>query len=173
MTSTTPPTSTGCHEAAPAGGEEELSAKSRALPMSIDRQTRQAKAGHVMTGQTAADDLRGTGVVNGCGTETVEAEDRLLVGVVDGEERLRPAAFMTLSGVAAKELIQGLVATVEGFAVMRFANCLFVPGLQTHRSFVYRRFGNARAAVRSLAFGAGGFSSKSRTLRLSLVESCT
>lgn len=80
-----------------------------------------------MTGQAAPYDLRGTGVVNGCGTKTVEAENRFLVVIVNGEESLRTTTFMALSGVAAKKFIQGLVATVEGFPIMRLADCLFVP----------------------------------------------
>src|ERR1039457_2060643 len=45
---------------------------------------------------------------------------------------------------------------------------LFVPCRRNHD-----RRGSARAAARNLAFGAGGFSSRSRTRRLSRAESCT
>jgi hypothetical protein len=66
------------------------------------------------------------------------------------------------------ELIQRFVAAVEEFPIMSLADRFFVP-----RDHDYRRFGRARAAASSLAFGAGGFSSRSRTRKLFLSESCT
>jgi hypothetical protein len=54
-------------------------------------------------------------------------------------------------------------ATIEGLPVVGFADRLFVPRRDTHI-----RPGSARAAASSLAFGAGGFSSRSGTRRLSL-----
>jgi hypothetical protein len=76
--------------------------------------------------------------------------------------------LMALASVTAQEFIQRFFAAVERFPIMFLADWLFVP-----RRHNQDRFGNARAAARSFAFGAGGFSSKSRTLKLSLRESCT
>jgi hypothetical protein len=83
------------------------------------------------------------------GLRLVVAENRFIVGIVNRKERFGTAQFVAHTGVTSQEFIQ------------------FAPW---HN---YDRFGNARAAASSFAFGAGGFSSKLRTRKLSLSESCT
>ncbi len=94
----------------------------------------------------------------------------LLLGIVDREERFRAAQVVALAGVAAQEFIQRFFAAVEGFAIMLLGDRLFVP---RRHDLCYVGFGNARAAASSFALGAGGFSSRSRTRKLSRSESCT
>jgi hypothetical protein len=65
-----------------------------------------------------------------------------------------------------QELIQRFFAAVERFPIVLLSNRFSVPC--GHR---FECLTNARAAARILAFGAGGFSSRSRTRRLSLPES--
>ena len=75
---------------------------------------------------------------------------------------------MALARVTAQEFIKRFFAAVERFPIMLLSNQLFVPCC--HR---FECLGNARAAARILAFGTGGFSSRSRTRILSLPESRT
>jgi hypothetical protein len=75
---------------------------------------------------------------------------------------------VAFAGAAAQKFIQRFFAAVEGLASMFLVDRLFMP---CHHD--YYRFGNARAAASSFAFGAGGFSSKLRTRKLSRPESCT
>jgi hypothetical protein len=66
-------------------------------------------------------------------------------------------------GRSGAEFIQRFFAAVEGLASMFLVDRLFVPCRHD-----YYRFGNARAAASSFALGAGGFSSKLRTRKLSV-----
>jgi hypothetical protein len=75
---------------------------------------------------------------------------------------------VAFAGVAAQEFIQGFFTAIERLAIVFFVDWLFVPP-----SHDYYRFGNARAAASSFAVGAGGFSSKLRTRKLSLPDNCT
>jgi hypothetical protein len=75
---------------------------------------------------------------------------------------------VALAGVAAQEFIQRFFAAIERFPIVFLADRLLVPC-----GHDYERFGKARAAARSLAFGAGGFSSSLRIRKLSRPESCT
>ena len=74
--------------------------------------------------------------------------------------------FMTLQGVALQEIIHRQIATIEGLSIMAFQDRLFVPGGRDHAR-LHVRFSSAAMAARNLAFGAGGFSSKFSTKRLS------
>ena len=107
-------------------------------------------------------------MVNRRGAQAIEAENGFVVCIVNRKERFRAAQLVALAGVTAQEFIQGFLATVECFPIMLLVNRFFVPCRHD-----YYRFGNTRAAARSFAFGAGGFSSKSRTRKLSLSERCT
>ena len=124
--------------------EQKLSAKSLTLQPAIHSQAGQAKARHVMACKPASNDLRRAGIVNRGGAQAIETENGFVVGIVNRKEGFRSAQFVALAGVTAQEFVQ------------RFG-----------------RYGNAQAAVRSLEFGAGGFSSQSRTRKLSLSETCT
>ena len=121
-----------------------------------------------MACQPAPYDLRRSGIVNRGWAQTIEAENGLVVRIVDRKECFRAAQLVALAGVTAQEFIQRFFAAVERFPVMFLADRLFVP-----RRHDEDRFGNARAAARSFAFGAGGFSSRFRTLKLSLSDSRT
>ena len=121
-----------------------------------------------MARQPAADDARRPGIVNRGGAQTIETENGFVARIVDRKERLRTSKLVALTGVTAQEFVQRFLAAVERFPIMFLADRLFVPCRQDRY-----RFGNARAAARSLRFGAGGCSSKSRTRKLSLSESRT
>ena len=121
-----------------------------------------------MTGQAAFYDFRRPGIFNRGRAQAVKTENGLIVAVVNREEGFRRAQIVALAGVTAQEFIQRVLSAVERIAIMFLADRLFVPSRHD-----YVRFGNARAAASSFAFGAGGFSSRSRTLKLSLPESCT
>ena len=161
-------------QAASACREQKLSADSLALQSAIHSQARQAEARHIMACQPAPYDLRRLGVVDRCGAQTVEAENGFIAGVigvitgVNRKKSFRAAPFVALAGVTAQEFVQRFFAAFETFPVMLLANRLFVP-----RGHDYGRLCKARAAASSFALGAGGFSSRSRTRRLSLSESCT
>jgi len=108
--------------------------------------------------QAAPYDLRRLGIVNRCGAQAVEAEEGFVVGIVNRKERLRAAQFVAPAGITAREFTQRFFAAVERFRIVILVDRLVVP-----RRHDYDRFGNARAAASSLVFGAGGFSSRSRT----------
>src|SRR6185312_9421015 len=76
--------------------------------------------------------------------------------------RLGAAQLMVLAGVTAQEIIKRRLAAVERTPIVSFADRLFMPGSDRHA-----RGGNARAAANNRVFGGGGFSSNSRTRRLS------
>lgn len=156
-------------QAASARREQKLSANSLPLEPAIDSQARQAEARYIIVCQPAPYDLRCPGIVNRGWTQTIEAENSFVAGVVDRKERFCTAPVVALAGVTAQEFIQRFFAAVEGFAIMSFADRLLVPCRHDYD----RRFGKARAAASSFAFGAGGFSNRSRTRKLSLAESCT
>ena len=118
-----------------------------------------------MARQTTPNDLRRAGIFEGRGGETIEAENGFVI--VNRQERFGTAQLVALAGVTAQEVIQRFFATVKRFPIVLLADRLFVP---CHHDD--DRLGNARAAARSFAFGAGGFSSKSRTRKLSLAETC-
>src|SRR5712691_1406940 len=134
------------------------------LEPTIHSEARQAEAWHVMTRQPAPYNLRRPGIVNRDGAQTIKSENGF-AGIVNRKESFRAAAFVTLAGVTAQEFVERFVTAVETFPIMFLVNRLFVP-----RCHDYRRFGNARAAASSLALGAGGFSSRLRTRKLSLSE---
>ena len=90
------------------------------------------------------------------------------IGIVNRKERFCTAQLVAFAGVAAQEFIQRFFAAVERLAIMFLVDRLFVPCRHD-----YGRFDKARAAATSFAFGAGGFSSRSRTRKLSLPESFT
>ena len=54
-----------------------------------------------MARQPAPYDLRRLSIVNRGGTQTVEAENRLVVGIVNRKEGFRAAQLVALAGVAA------------------------------------------------------------------------
>ncbi len=91
-------------------------------------------------------------------SDAVEAENSPGVAVVNREEGLGAALFVALPCVALKKVVQFGVAAIEGFPVMRSGDWLLMPCGKPHASF-----GIAAMAARSLAFGAGGFSRRSRT----------
>lgn len=148
-------------------GQQELPAQSVSLKSAIYGQAPEAEARHVMPRKSAFYDLRRPGIVNRRRTQTIKAENGF-IAIADGEKSFRAASFVTLSGITAQEFVQRLITAIERFPVMFFADWLFMPSRHG-----YRRFGNARAAANNLAFGAGGFSSRSSTRKLSLAESCT
>lgn len=121
-----------------------------------------------MSRQPAPHDFRRAGIIDRGRGQTIEAKDDIVVRVVNRQECLRPSEFMALSGVTAEEFVQCRLATVESLTIMYLADRLLVP-----RSHHQNRFGNARAALSSFAFGDGGFSSRSRTRKLSRSDSCT
>src|ERR1035438_533375 len=82
------------------------------------------------------------------------------------EKGLRGTRFMALASVTLEEVIHRRIATIERLPIMLFRDWLFVPGRNAHRRFRVG-FGIAAMAARSLAFGAGGFSSRFSTKRLS------
>src|SRR4029077_1545220 len=116
----------------------------------------------------AAYDLRRAGMVNRCGAQTIEAENGFVIGVVNRKESLRAAQLVVFAGITTQEFIQRFFSAVEGFPIMFLADRVLVPYRHDYDSL-----GNARAAARSFALGAGGCSSSSRTRKLSLSESCT
>jgi hypothetical protein len=75
---------------------------------------------------------------------------------------------VAFAGITEQEFIQRFLAAIEGLAIMFLVDRLFVPF--GHNGY---RLGNARAAASNFAFGAGGFSSRSRIRKLSLPESRT
>jgi hypothetical protein len=113
-------------------------------------------------------DFRRPGILDGSRTQAVETVNGFVIGIVDCKERLRAAQIVTPAGIAAQEFIQCLVAAIESAAIMFLADRLFVPARHD-----YGRFGSARAAATSFAFGAGGWSSSSRTRKLSRADSRT
>lgn len=149
-----------------------MSANSLPFEQAIHSQARQAETRHIMAGkmarQPAPYDLRRPGIVNRGWAQAVEAKNGFVVGTVNRKKCFRTTQLMALPGVTAQEFVQCCFAAVERFPIMVLANRLFVPCRHN-----YDRFGNARAALSSFAFGAGGFSSRLRTRKLSLPESWT
>src|SRR5208283_5809364 len=121
---------------------------------------------HIVPGHTVANRLRRVGVSHSARSQAIEPKDRLVVCVVNCEERFRGTGFMTLAGVTLQKVINGRIATVERFPIMLFRDRLFVPGGKAHPRFRVG-FGIAAMAARSLAFGTGGFSRRFSTKRLS------
>jgi hypothetical protein len=78
------------------------------------------------------------------------------------------ASFVTLPRMAAKEVIQLGIAAVERLALMHLRDRRLAPIGQAHFGL-----GRRRAARRSRAFGAGGFSSMRSTRRLSRSDKIT
>jgi hypothetical protein len=165
MRSATPPHFPCGKHATPARGKEKLSAKTLLLYSAIYRQTRQTKTRNVMTRQPAPHQLWGTRIFDGGGAERIEAENRLLVGFGNRQKRLRAAELVTLTGISLQEFVQRGFSAVECLPVMCLADRLFAPDRHA------RRRGSAFAAANSLAFGAGGCSSSSKTRRLSRSDS--
>ena len=95
-----------------------------------------------------------------------EPKDRLIVCVVDCEEGFGGTGFVALAGVALEEVVRGQITTVERLPTMLLQDRLFVPGGKAHADF-RAGFGMVSMAARSLAFGAGRFSSRFCTKRLS------
>src|ERR1700683_3924193 len=118
-----------------------------------------------MACQPATCDLWSAGIAHRRRAQAIEAENGFVIGILNREESFRTAPLMALASVTAQEFVQRLFAAIERFPIMFLANRRFVP-----RHHDYHRLGNARAAARSFAFGAGGFSSKSSTRKLSLAE---
>jgi hypothetical protein len=73
---------------------------------------------------------------------------------------------MALASVTLEEAIHGRIATIERLPIMLFRDWFFVPGGNAHRRF-RAGFDIAAMTARGLAFGAGGFSSRFSTKRLS------
>ena len=121
-----------------------------------------------MACQPAPYDLRRPGIVNRGGAQAVEAENGFVVGIVNRKERFRAAQLVALAGVTAQEFIQRFFAAVERFPIMFLADRLFVPCRHD-----YEPLWQCPRGCPHFAFGAGGFSSRSRTRKLSLPESCT
>ena len=92
--------------------------------------------------------------------------NRLVVSVINCEERFCGTGFMSVAGITREEIVHGRIATVERLPIVLFRNRFFVPGGKAHNCL---RIGfDIRAmAARSLAFCAGGFSSRFSTNRLS------
>ena len=120
-----------------------------------------------MSCEPAPYDVRRPGIVNRGWTQAIEGENGFVVSIVNRKKCFRAAPVVALASVSAQEFIERFFAAVERFAIMLFADRFFVPCRHIYR------FGKARAAANSFAFGAGGFSSRSRTRKLSLAESCT
>src|SRR5438128_920078 len=132
------------------------------LDRTIHRQSREPKDRQVMPGEALANDLWCAGIFQGGRAETVEAQNCLAVRFGNGQECLGGALVMTLAGVSSEELIEGRLAAVKRRAIVLFGNRLFTPVGQAHDPT-----GTARAAFRNFALGAGGFSRRSNTRRLS------
>src|ERR1051326_114073 len=73
---------------------------------------------------------------------------------------------MALAGIASEEFIHHGIAAIKSLAIMVPCDRLLVPAGKRHVRLGFG-LGSAAMAARSLAFGAGGFSSRSRTMRLS------
>src|SRR4051794_31596384 len=115
-----------------------------------------------MPRQTFAYNLRSAGVFNRGWTETVVTQNSLAIRAGNGHKGLGGAFVMTLASMALQKFIQCRIAAIEAGAIMLLGNRLFMPVGKAHE-----RRGKARAAFRSFALGAGGFSSACRTSRLS------
>ncbi len=127
----------------------------------MNRQPDETKKRYVVSGKAPANNLRGAGVLDGRRTETVKSKYRLGFRVGNGQERLSCAFVRTLACVKPLELLQWGIIAVKPIAIMLAGDRLCVPDRNTHD-----RFGSARAAFRSFALGAGGFSRSSSTRRL-------
>jgi len=112
-------------------------------------------------------DLRRPRILNRSGAQAVEAENGRAVGIVNREKSFRAPAIVALTGITAQEFIQCFFAAIESLSIMFPGDRFFVPYRHD-----YDRLGSERAAAISLALGAGGFSSRSRTRKLSLPERC-
>jgi len=121
-----------------------------------------------MACQPSPHDLRRTGIVNRGGAQAVETQNGFVVGIIDRKKCFRAAELVAFAGITAQEFIQRFFAAIERFPIIFLGDRFFAPS-----DHDYGRRGSALAAARSLAFGAGGFSSKSRTRKLSLSERCT
>src|SRR5437016_2097600 len=115
-----------------------------------------------MPGKALANDLWCAGIFQGGWAEAVSAENRLAVRFGNGQECLGSSLVMTLAGVSPEELIERRLVAVKRRTIVLLGNRLFTPIRQGHD-----RSGMARAAFRNFALGAGGFSSRLSTRRLS------
>lgn len=120
------------------------------------------------SGPTGAAPVLGSGHRQRRGTQAVETKNGFVVEIGQSKKSLRAAQLMALPGVTAQERVQSSCAAVEGFSIILPADGLFMACRYAHS-----QSGDTLAAASNLALGAGGFSSRSRTLRLSRWESCT
>jgi hypothetical protein len=82
-----------------------------------------------MARQPAPYNIRRSNIVNRGGTQTVEAENGFVVGIVNRKECFRTARFVALAGVPAEDLIQYFFAAVKPFPIMVLVDGLFVPSV--------------------------------------------
>ena len=139
--------------------------KASPLLRPINGDAREPKTGNLMACEAALHDFRCAVIGEGGRGKTVESENGARV-VVDRQKGLRPTLVVALARKAHQKDVQLRVATVEGAAIVLPCNRFLMPWRNSHAGD-----GMAMAAARSLAFAAGGFSSSSRTRKLSRSDS--
>src|SRR3546814_3992004 len=92
---------------------QELTPESFPLHTHIRRKPREPEARHLMPGESLSRQFWRIRMINAARSDAVKAQNRLVVGVVDGEERLRPACLMALPRIALQVDIQIIDAAVE------------------------------------------------------------
>src|SRR4051794_2622260 len=135
------------------------------MQVAVYGQARKPEARNIVSRKATPHDLRRPLIGDGCGSQTVEAEYSV-VGIIDRKEGFRAALRVALARIPAQEIVQVVVAAIKGVPIVHLTDRLFMPGRSRHTDC-----GRALAAVNSLALGAGGFSSRSSTRRLSRSDS--
>ena len=154
-------------QAAPPGCEEKLATKSPALHRQGDGEPRQAERRHLVAGEAALNELRRPVVGDRRRISRYRSRGSFGRSVLSiARKVLAPPPLVALARVLAQKGVQGVIAAVEVAPVVRLCDRLLMPRRKAHEGP-----GNARAAASSLALGAGGFSSSSRTRRVSRSDS--
>ena len=79
--------------------------------------------------------------------QAIEAQDRCVVGIVDCKKGFCATGLMALSRIAAQEVIQRMVATIEHVEIMLLADRLFMPRRHSHVGIGAKAFAVAQARI--------------------------
>lgn len=141
-----------------ARSEQELAAQTLSLQFDMRGDPGEFEATHIVLRQALCHRAGQSSMANRRRRKAVKAEYPFRVRVIDRAKCFCAARIVVLPSVLVQELVQIGIAAIELFPIVRLRDRSFMPGAKRH---IER--GNAAAASRSLAFGAGGFSSSSNT----------
>lgn len=151
---------TGEPQAAQGGCAKQLPSQPLPRHGSIRCQTGKPETRHVMSCQSSRHCGRCSLMCNRRWRYCVEAKDAVGHCIIDCTEGLGRILLVALSRKTSQKLVHLRIAAIEGSAIMGFLDRFLVPLRNAHRVS-----GRAAIAVRSLALGFGGFSSRLRMRR--------